>query len=394
MLFVKYAKNHGLERLAEIFYRFKPIFLAFRVDRRLRPLINKIRKLAIKHHRPMPEDYLNAITLKIKKGQPIQENRLMEELSRVNIFRKIRLAYALKFRTKDVESILYKIRNGKGYVTDFSFDRKEEAQIILDIITDSIVEDVKKNIKGKKIYIPPFIHYSLPATEKQFTGNFPSGTYVTVPEDIIFGIHWNNVDRHGIDLDLSVISPTEGKLGWDADYRAKEGKVLFSGDITNAPLPRGATELFYIERKMRESLILYVNYYNFKPDIEVPFKIIVAQEEIVNLEKNYTVNPNNLISVAETKINQREKILGLIVAEDDGCRFYFVETSTGNSITSSKSEVAEQSRKYLFSFYKDAIELKDILIKAGVKLVGNVKESDINLSPDVLEKDSILKLLK
>jgi len=66
-LFSRYATKYGLGRLAEIFYRFKPIFLAFRANDKLKPIINKVRKLAIKHHRPMPEDYLNTITAKIKK---------------------------------------------------------------------------------------------------------------------------------------------------------------------------------------------------------------------------------------------------------------------------------------------------------------------------------------
>jgi len=114
----------------------------------------------------------------------------------------------------------------------------------------------------------------------------------------------------------------------------------------------------------------------------------------VNLDKNYTVNPNNLISVVETKINQKEKVLGLVVASDDGCRFYFTETSIGNSITSSDSETAEQSRKYLFAFYEDTIGLGDILTQAGAELVKEKDEADIDLSPDGLEKDSILKLLK
>lgn len=392
-LFSDYKIKHGLEKLAEVFYRFKPIFLAFRINERLKPTINKIRKLAVKHHKPLPEDYLNSITAKLKKDEKIDEDRLKDELKRVNVFRKIRLAYALKFRTKDVESILYRIRNGKGYATDFSFEKKDSAKKILGIVLDSIVKDINKNIKGKKIHIPGHIHYSLPATEKQFTGNFPSGTYVSIPKDIIFGIHWKNVKGHTIDLDLSVISPTEGKIGWDSDYRTEGGSILFSGDITDARGQNGATELFYVKRQKKEALILFVNYYNFEEKVEVPFKIIVAQEKAGDFRKNYMVNPNNLVAVANSKINQKEKILGLLVTTFDECRFYFTETSIGNSITSSNSEVAEHSRKYLFGFYENAIDLEDVLTKAGAKIVGGKDASDIDLSPEGLEKDSILGLL-
>lgn len=393
-LFNQYKNKHGLEKLAEIFYRFKPIFLAFRANGRLKPTINKIRKLAVKHHKPLPEDYLNAITAKLKKYKKIDKDKLTDELERVNTFRKIRLAYALKFRTKDVDSILYRIRNGKGYATDFSFENKNSAKRILDIILDSIVKDVAKNVKGKKIYIPDYIHYSLPATEKQFTGNFPPGTYVSIPKDMIVGVHWQNTEGHRIDLDLSVISPTKGKIGWDSSHKTDGGDIMFSGDMIDARKPKGATELFYVRRQSKEALILFVNYYNFEEKIEVPFKIIVAQEKAENFKKNYMVNPNNIIAVSNSKINQKEKILGLLVTTSDECRFYFTETYIGNSITSSNSKVAENSRKYLFGFYEKSIDLKSILIKANAEIVDEKENADIDLSPEELEKDSILNLLK
>mgnify|MGYP001617363378 CR=1 FL=1 len=99
-LFVKYKKEHGLERLAEIFCRFKPVFLALRTGIQMKHITNRIRKLAKKNHKPMKADYLNDITGNIKKGEKIEEKRLNEELGKVNVFRKIRLAYALHYRLR------------------------------------------------------------------------------------------------------------------------------------------------------------------------------------------------------------------------------------------------------------------------------------------------------
>ena len=48
-LFNDYEKKYELEKLAEIFYRFKPIFLAFRTNNILKVKINKIRRLAVKY---------------------------------------------------------------------------------------------------------------------------------------------------------------------------------------------------------------------------------------------------------------------------------------------------------------------------------------------------------
>ncbi len=402
VLFDRYANKMGLARLSEIFYRFKPLFLAIKVDRGMSPVINKIRRLAVKHHKPMPEDYLNNVTAKLKQSKIINFREFEIELKMVNVFRKIRLLYALKYRTKDVDSILYKVRNGKGYATDFSFENKLFAKDALEVALDSIVKDVRKNVKGKRIYIPDHIHYALPATEKQFTGMFPSGTYVAVPKDIIFGINWKNVPGHVVDLDLSVLSSEDGKIGWDSDYKSEEGDILFSGDITDARGKHGATELFHVRRPMKSHMILYVNYYNFDAEHPVPFKIVVAKDNIrKSLEESYMVNPNDLVATANSNINQKEKILGLVVTTPEESRFYFTETYMSNRISASDNEVTKHSRNYLFNFYEDSIGLKDILEKAGATIITNktgvdLSEGvfDIDLSPEALEKDTILNLLK
>jgi hypothetical protein len=388
----KYEVKYGLEKLAEIFYRFKPLFLAFKTNSGLNSKINRIRKLAEKYHKPMKEDYLNEVTGRIKHGYgALDIKKLNTSLNEVNIFRKIRLAYALKFRTEEVNSIIYRIRNGKSWTTDFKFDRQDEVEEILNIVLGSITEDIVKNVEGKKIYIPKYIKYTLPATEKQFTGNFPSGTYISIPKDMIFGIHWDNVGNNRIDLDLSLIDQDGGKLGWDGSYRSEGATILFSGDMIDAS--NGASELFYIKKQKEISGILFVNYFNCQEKVEVLFKIIVGKETIKTLNHNYMVNPNNILSIAQSKINNKQKILGLLVATPEECKFYYAETQMGNSITSYGSPIAEKAREYLFNFYTNTISLNDILEKAGAEIVTKEEEYDIDLSPEKLEKDTILNLL-
>ena len=393
--FIQYRQKHGLEPLAQIFFRFKPLFLAFKTNSGMKPIINRIRKLADVHHVPMKEDYLNSITAKITKGELIDGEELKKELAKVNTFRKVRLAYALNYRTNDVDSILYKIRNGKGYAKDFSFDDKDSAKEILDrIVMHSIIDDVKRNVNGKKIYIPENIVYALPTTEKQFTGDFPSGTYITMPKDMIFGVHWDNIDDHRIDLDLSLISPTSGKIGWDVSYRTEERDIMFSGDLTDAPAPNGASELFYVSKQSNSIAIMLVNYYNYDEDVEVPFKILVARKGSAGFKQHYMVNPNELLCVAKSKINQKQKILGIAVALPKECRFYFSEVNIGRSITSSNNKYTEQSRKYLYNFYTNAISLNEVLRLAGAEMVADKADADIDLSPETLEKDKIINLLR
>jgi len=395
---VRYKQSYGLEKLAEIFYRFKPLWLSFRVNNQSKKLINKIRKLAVTNHKPMTEDYLNTITAKIKNGVSIKSAEFNKELNKVNIFRKIRLAYALNFRTKNVDSIVYKVRNGQGYATSFGFNEsfKIETQLILNEVIRSIVKDIRPQVEGKNIYIPKNIRYALPATEKQFTGNLPSGSYVSIPKDMIIGIHWEDVGDYRVDLDFSMIG-LDGKYGWDRHYRNEGRSILFSGDMTSAPKPNGASELFYIGKQEDNAFLISVNYYNYDEQIPVPFKIFIAKEQVRDMRNNYVVNPNNILLTTESKMDKKQKTLGLLITTPTECRFYFSEVNIGNSITSSNSEVSEYGRKYLKSYLENAISLNDILVRAGAIVYDDKKNAlkgiDIDLSPELLEKDTIIKLL-
>jgi hypothetical protein len=397
-LFKIYDKEYGLPELSSIFYRFKPLFLALKSGK-MKPVINKIRKLAKYNHKPMKEDYLNTVTQQIK-DDTLDITELKKALSKANTFRKIRLAYALRYRTLDVDSILYKIRNGRGFVDHFSFDNTVLLSVSLATTINSIVKDVTKNVKGKTIYIPKNINYTLPATEKQFTGNFPSGTSVDIKKDLIFGVQWKNNPGFRVDLDLSLVN-ADGKIGWDGVYREEDGKILFSGDVTDAQGKNGASELFYIKKQIQQNYLVYLNYYNYDKDQPVPFKIVIAQKELQSLKSNYMIDPNNVIAIASSTMDKTSKILGIISVTTSGCKFYFSETYIGRSITSTNNEQSEMNKNYLVNFYKNAIELESILENAGANIIhiledkptGRIFDIDVDLSPEKLEKDTILNLL-
>lgn len=387
-----YEKEFGLNHLAEIFYRYKPIFLAFRTNTKLKKSINKIRRLAKTNHKPMKRDLLNDVTAGLNKGWLPDSETFTRELERANIFRKIRLAYALKFRTTEADSILYRVRNGKSYAKEFSFNNQKQAQITYDVVMSAIVDDVAKNVAGKKIFIPEGVKYGLPATEKQFTGNLPSGTYVEVDKDMVVGVHWENQGSHRIDLDLS-IQNAEGKIGWDGGYRSSDRSVLFSGDMTDAPKPKGASELFYIGEQARGVWIVFCNYYNFNERVPVPFKILAAHQKPVSPTTHYTVDPNSIVALSNSVMDIKMKNLGIIVAEETGHKFYFVESNLGKGISARGHEYTEQARKYLLNYYTDSIVLNDVLESAEAELVDDVAEADIDLSPESVDKSSILSLL-
>ena len=168
--------------LASIFLRYKPLFLAMKKISRNKTFFNRLRKQASKLHEPLQDDYLNGITSQIKK-QTLDLDELSRRLERASIYRKIRLAYALNFRLHHNRSIVYRIRNGRGWATEFDWSENwnETVNQALSIVLHSIAMDIRPNVEGKTFYVPHNVRYALPATEKHFTGYLPTGSYVSVP---------------------------------------------------------------------------------------------------------------------------------------------------------------------------------------------------------------------
>lgn len=385
--------EHAPDDLASVFFRFKPLFLAMKSVSNNKSFFNRLRKKAKKLHTPMPEDYLNSVTSQIRHGK-LDSDILQQRLKKASPFRKIRLAYALRYRTHPANSIVYRVRNGRGCPMKFKWpdDLTEITRQALNIVVASITDDIRKNVNGKTIYIPSNIHYALPATEKQFTGHLPTGTYVSVPQDMIVGIHWTNTDKR-VDLDLSMIGES-GKTGWDADYRSEEGDILFSGDMTDAPPPFGASELFYVREVPKEAKILMANYYNFQKGDEVSCKILVAQEKPEDFSLDYMVDVNNIVAFANININKEQTVLGLIANIDGENRIYFANVGIGNSITSSNNSQSVLARNYMVKSSVESLDFKEILAMAGANVVDEKPDAEhLDLSPEMLDKTTIIDLI-
>lgn len=392
--FFKYESSYSFIPLARIFLRFKPLFLAFRYTDELRSITNRLRKMANRYHQPMEKDFLNSVTEKMSKKKigRFYFKALETELSKVNIFRKIRLANALQFRINPSAYILYKIRSGKGWVEGFNKNTNVQAnsRIVLTKVLDNIAASISPKVKGKRILIPSFINYTLPATEKQFVGYFPDGTYIDVASDAVIGVYWENVQGKRVDLDLSLISSDGEKYGWNANWRSENADILFSGDMTDAT--NGASELYYIQRNDPNTFSVWLNDFTCNNTRNVPYKLFIAREKITNMKKNYVVDPNNVLLTVPSVIDNPQKTLGVVDISSSKFRFYFSETNLGKSISSSNTEFAEGARDYMVNKFQNNILLKDILKQAGATVISKGK-ADIDLSPEKLEKDSIINLL-
>jgi hypothetical protein len=383
-----YIKMYGIERLGEIFYRFKPLFLAFKFND-CQPIINRIRRSAKQNHKPLIPDYINSVTQLLVKDD-LDLHKLFNELKKVNTFRKIKLLYALAMRTIDCGSAVYNIRNGKTWTklvkNNYSY---EQASEIYNIVYSNLVNDISPNIKGKKIYIPKNIKYSIPSTEKQFVDKIPAGTHIKFDNRMVFGVHWANQDGQRIDLDLSLLSLNK-KFGWDAYYRSGSD-ILFSGDMTDAPQPHGASELFSISNTNDKQFLVSLNYYNRDNDSPkiVPFKLFLAKTFDKKMSHNYMVDPNNILTQCNLELSRQQKFIGFI----NRTGFYFTNSDFIQGRTLRDNNHTKNMINYFVKFYQNALSLNYLLHDAGAIMVDNPEDCDINLDLQSIEKDTIINLL-
>ena len=413
-----YIAKNGYEPLASIFLRNKNLFLALKGKgysnnqndtsvKLVNKIINRISKLAKKYHIPMPINVLDRLT---DASMDIDIHQLYTLLNGTTPFREVRILNGLSYKLSGDTSYLYKIRNGRSYATvkEKELGLKEYAVLAYrkGMIDFHLTSRLLNNLCGKKVYIPSNVSYKAPTSEKQFVGNFPSGSSIDIPlnEDLIIGIHWcNKPSGERVDLDLHMQSLNRS-FGWNTSYRDSSRRVYFSGDLTDAPLPNGATELFFIGKEVDETFMLSVNNYN--SNRETPFEVVVAK---ANPNKTYTnvigrkhrsssfmVDPNDIITTIPFKMDSNEtmKRIGFVTRTGDSVKIVFDDFNTASvPVSSNKNDIFSNTIKYLEGYRESSLDLKDILKKCGCILVDNNDESvDYDLSIENLQKDTIISM--
>lgn len=403
--FAKYIAANGLGKLASIFHRFKPLWLAFKPHSDfMKSTINKMRKLADRHHKPLTPKFLEHLT----SAASVDLDELKRELANVTTYKKISLANALRYRMSAPESIVYTIRNGKAFADAYSGSLKFDAQEILGAIVDSILDDVRPNVEGKRIYIPERFNYAMPVSEKKFVGNIPYGSaYTFASNSVVAGVHWFNLVDGGrevrIDLDLHLNSATVD-IGWHNDFggrnfiNAAEHKIIFSGDMTDAPIEKGgATEAFFIGESLTdEMLMLNLNHYNHYDDGKpVPFKLILADVNQKRISRKYLIDAHEIAFCVSGEISSGEMFLGFLTSDGGGSKkFYFYSGSTGKRIVAVSDDSTEHIIAAMNATFESRLSLNDILAQAGAVLEGvTADDCDINLDPAEVSKDTLIALL-
>lgn len=363
---------YGIANLSSVFYRFKPIFLAFKkANRKNKSIVNALRKLAEKNHEPYQHGFLE--NLLSRKNVDLEA--LAERLKTATNFTKVKLLQTINVRNKFLNLNAFGIRNQKLFIKENAVPKHGVGQYdaIYKIIYASLVESLSQ--KACNVTIPNGVNIKLPTSEKSFIGNYPLGTSFDFSEtDNIVGINWRGEDGAN-DLDLSLMAIDGKKYGWNSDYYNDRRSVIYSGDMTRA-YPE-ATELFYTSKEFTPSIVK-VNLFNGAPNSK--FKFFLAKEKITKMNSNYMVDPNNIVVNVDCEMDSREKMLGVITDK----QFILAQFRTGRGMVAYHS-VTDKYTEYALSTLDCYISLWEVLVDAGFKIVDEGADVDLrNLSKDTL----------
>lgn len=429
-LLKRYKEQYGLENLSKVFNRFKPLFLSMKSHPKdtiaqyyrkedldcmteLNKYINYISKSSKKYHTPMRDNDLNKFVEWVGSLDSSDTNAykkaIYEKFDNAGIYTAIRiLNYLKREKLSKLDFKLYKIRNGKIYVKDNTEIISSNLTLLQIIVENYIVEHIKQNVNGKTVYIPNEISYRLPQSEKQYTGNIPFGSVVTVDKQpLLVGIHWCNVKyddyEHRVDLDLHLTSNNRS-YGWNAGYRSSNNSIIFTGDNTDAPLPKGSSEFMYISNDVADKCFeLKIN--NYTRDVgPIPYEIIIGKAN-PNAHyadnRNFIIDPNDILVKIpmQMELGQAEQVVGIISMQDTSIDLIMTDLVTSNQRVSNNKEFSQKIRTFILEQSRLQMDLKRTLLMSGANIVDKpytitevpyvYTSNNIMVSQEIADKEGI-----
>ncbi len=383
--FYMMAQGYDLAKLAQIFNRFKPLFLALKDAHVLNPnTINRISKLSNKHHVGLVTNPLNQVTNIALKNED------MHWLENATFYALAKALNACHTRLEGQTDFVYQVRNGKSWA------KSQQAQTLNDAKREiwkhnylTILEFMKTefNGNGKSVFIPEGVKYAVPTSEKMFVGDIPTGTKF-VGKGLSVGVYWEN--RWGArDIDLSALN-ISGKIGWNSDYYDEDQTLVYSGDRTDAY--EGAAEYMRVcgDDEIAPSLIQTSIY---DGENTAGYKIIVALNS--NPTYDHMCDPNKVIAAVKTESIQRNTVLGMVCTEDNGDKsFTIMNVGAGKARVSSCTESSQCYTNALYQSSRNALDLEFVLCELGFDVVRVADGADVDLSVREITAAKFIKLFE
>lgn len=405
-----YILRYDWKKFASIFYRFKEIFLAFKgYNEEINHAINKIRKLAPTYHKPLEGLAVsNVIEMYLQEFYSSEEIAdFIKTIDTRDIFKLMNAILNMNNEFKVIG-----IRNGRSFVKENTNHKDMYELDILYSVCIDILRDRYLDMKNKVFYIPDYIDYGLPISEKDMVGVYPNGTKICMTDDInkaiSVGVAWKNLDKtlkslmygeslmygdgRRVDIDLHLISAAQ-HFGWNASRKDDRNKVIYSGDMTDAT--NGAAEAFYI-KNLKEDYIIDTRLFTANGPVDM--KLFANKRPIVKREwsdsfKGYIYDPNeNIIPEIPLTIHNQGLNIGLLTNGD-----LYLYNKPLNCGQVPNVEYSEKFINGLKEKFENNLLLSDIIVQLGGTIVDNIddcKEDTIMLNPEVIDETTLFKIFE
>lgn len=381
-----------LDSLAKVFFRYKPIILAFKSDPWNKHSINVIRRKADKMHVPMKEGFWQTV-LGDKKNLEDIKNRV-GELTSFKIISLLQTINERKLMFEGRGKTAYFIRNGKAWIDDEGMELTRSKiryyEQVYNVLKNELISRLAKN--AGTVAFPVGLTLACPSSEKQYSGVLPLGSYYQMDKNNYFGIYWRESDGTR-DFDLSFNDKNGYKVGWNMSY-GDGSNIIFSGDMTSAR-PH-ATEILYFKGGSRIEGTLWNN--RFAGQEGSKYRYFMGQENINRLEKNYMVDPNSIVFEEWTTSENGQEMIGVVYKNRIyPCKFGFGNLRVSRGF-SNVDKFEMMTRKF-----DSMLDLKTLLLEAGYTeyVPGTTRfdeetQTEVPVFPDydlsALDKDTIIKL--
>lgn len=414
-----YDERFGLFDLAVIFPTNKNLFLAFKTPETA-AYFNKLNKLSktynarsLRRKNAMFRPVIDHLT---DTTYPVYGSNITDALNRVTVQREIAVLNALSYYTTEPDYAEYKIRNGKKFVKELNASGTNNSKNFSQletrrgIVMDHLKNRLAENFKGKKFVIPGGldceINYGLPLSEKNFIGSIPENTRITVPIFKVPGVNKTKAFVVAIcwkvecDLDLSVIDDNGYKVGWNGNLKSKNGKMLFSGDMT-CLVDGKACEAVYVEGTQAANVSVNL-YANRSGSSKIPFKFIIAKvdplKSYMPQKSEFVIDPNTIVASIDLELDsnrERQMDLGLFHSNGNGFTYVFQKISAGDSCVSRFNEWAAKSIQINQAKQLANLSLNNIITACGGTILEHEPKRGefIDLSFENLSKETLVKLL-
>jgi len=386
---IEYDPKERIRQLAETWRRNREYYLHLKSYEN-RTYINKARKLADKLYKPVK--LFHIFNLNKQGFKSFVKNQSTQNL--------VKYLYYLRNTSNELRFAI--IRDGKFVIYD-----KQPKTLSLDVIHeyhDIVFNELKNRIRSKlsqydMIKISSLKYrLALPMSLKHLIGGkVPIFSTMSLNDNryVYIGIHWKN-HYTSVDLDLHVVTESGQRVGWNSDWVDGE-TIIFSGDMTDAPRPYGATEMYRIDLSQLSNH-LFFSVYDFRRNFmnHIFSLLILASVQKKDIPLSLS-DVEITIPLVETEYNQT---LGYIDPDDKKFVFFnkTIDKTFFPAVTDDSVESYVLALKALKSY--KPVFLDEFLFDGNISfmpiVIGNVQQKDTkiyDLSIQNLSRDIWIDLL-